>query len=238
WIEVYLTGYGWGPFEFTAGYSNQTIDTTPTTATTTTATESTETTTVESTEEHGTTTRRSRQTTTGFGRHTLSHSKTEATVTTVVEINEDIQVSSFGNLKYIVYAVIFIALTALLIYLRRAVILYLRKQHFTESSRKSRMGYMYEYTEKLLKYLKINRDDMQYTVFAEHVEESLGNIYFSPNEFRKFMNTALKSSFSEYSPENDELKKCLDFTTDFAKEIYMRSNSIEKIYLKIILVLI
>lgn len=240
WIEVYLANYGWVPFEFTAGYSNQTIDTTPTTATTTTTTESTETTTVESTEENGTTTRRSRQTTTGFGRHTLS--KTEATVTTVVEIPEDIQVSSFRNLKYIIYTIIFLVSAILMIYLRRAVILYLRKQHFTEGSRKARMGYMYEYTEKLLKYLKINCDDMQYTVLAEHVEKLLSDVhlnpYFSPNEFREFMNTALKSSFSEYSPEKDELKKSLDFTTDFAKEIYIRSNSIEKIYLKFILVLI
>ncbi|MDE5855349.1 MAG: transglutaminase-like domain-containing protein, partial [Ruminococcus sp.] len=46
WVEVYLNGYGWIPFEFTAGYSNQTIDTTPTTTTATTISPTTETTSV------------------------------------------------------------------------------------------------------------------------------------------------------------------------------------------------
>ena len=45
WTEVYLDGFGWVPFEFTAGYSSNAINTETTTATTT-ATEQTKTTTV------------------------------------------------------------------------------------------------------------------------------------------------------------------------------------------------
>lgn len=239
WIEVYLDGYGWVPFEFTAGYSNQTIDTTPTTTTTSVTTESTETTTVEYTEETQTTTRRNRVTTTTVvGTDIAEYETTVITVTTVAEVTEITQKSTPKAVKYIICTVITITLGALLIYLRRTLILYIRKKHLNDSSRKSRMKYMYSYTEKLLKYLKIKQEDMQYTEFAVHVEEELSRIYFRPNEFREFMDTALKSAFSEYPPENDELKKCLDFTTEFAKEIYIRSDTAHKIYLKIILVII
>lgn len=237
WIEVYMDGYGWVPFEFTAGYSNQTIDTTPATTTTSTATESTETTTVESTDESGTTTRRSRKTTTGGAKQT-AYETTIITVTTVVDVTEITSESTPKPAKYIIYTAIALTLTALLIYLRRVLILYIRKKHFNDGSRKSRMRYMYSYTEKLLKYLKIKQEDMQYNEFSAYVEESLNKVYFRPDEFREFTNTALKSAFSEYPPENDELRKCLDFTERFAKEIYIRSDIAHKIYLKIILVII
>lgn len=235
WIEVYMDGYGWVPFEFTAGYSNQAIDTTPTT---TTVTESTETTTVESTEENGTTTRRNRQTTQDNMTNHTTYKTTVVTVTTVVEVTKITNESTPKSVKYIIYTVIAVIMTTLLIYLRRVLILYIRKKHFSDGSRRSRIAYMYSYTEKLLKYLKIKQEDMQYAEFAVHVEEELSRIYFRPNEFREFMDTALKSTFSEYPPENDELKKCLDFIECFAKEIYIRSDTLKKIYLKIILVLI
>lgn len=235
WIEVYMDGYGWIPFEFTAGYSNQAIDTTPTT---TTATESTETTTVESTEENGTTTRRNHRTTQDNRTNHTTYKTTVVTVTTVVEVTEITNESTPKAVKYIIYTVIAVIMTTLLIYLRRVLILYNRKKHFSNGSRRSRIAYMYSYTEKLLKYLKIKQEDMQYAEFALHVEEELSKIYFRPNEFKEFMDTALKSTFSEYPPENEELKNCLDFTSEFASEIYIRSGTLKKIYLKIILVLI
>lgn len=244
WVEVYLNGYGWVPFEFTAGYSNQTIDTTPTTtATTTTETTSdgTETTTAESSSEqdNNTTTVDSSDTTEMTVPNTDTITVTnETTVAYFTEIPQGTSAGMSKALKYTIYGIITAVGAVLLVFLRRTAVLYIRKKHFTDGSRKSRMGYMYSYTEKLLKYLKIERENMQYTLFAEKVEKSLGKIYFSPDEFREFTDTALKSAFSEYPPNNDELKKCYDFTVKFAGEIYKKSNTIEKIYLKIILVFI
>lgn len=239
WVEVYLNGYGWIPFEFTAGYSNQTIDTTPATTTTTVST-TTETTSVVSSSasaENKTTTQTHNQST---GRTTLSVMQ-NTTTTTATETVQVIPVKNAGIpkvLKYILVSLASVTELAVIIIMRRKLILYIRQKHFKSGSHRKRMAYMYEYAEKLLNYLKISRNDMKYTEFAEHVEKSLGSIYFSPNEFTEFTNIALKSAFSEYPPEKDEIKKCREFTHKFAEDIYIRSNAIEKIYLKIILVLV
>ncbi len=237
WVEVYLNGYGWVPFEFTAGYSNQTIDTTPTT-TVTTISETTETTSIESSEESMTTTHNSERRNT---ERTTSSFIFETTITTVTEIISEIPIENSGIskiLKYILVSISSASAFIIIIILRRKLVIYIRNKHFTSGSYRKRMAYMYEYTEKLLNYLKISRNDMQYAEFSEYIEKTLGGIYFSPNEFTEFTDTALKSAFSEYPPENDELKKCCSFICKFAKKIYDRANIMEKIYLKIILILI
>lgn len=237
WVEVYLNGYGWIPVEFTAGYSNQTIDTTPTT-TETTISETTETTSVESSEETMTTTHNSEIRST---KRTTSYFTRETITTTVTEILPVTPVKNSGIpkiLKYILVSVASISIFAVIIIMRRRLVIYIRYKRFTSGSHRKRMAYMYEYTEKFLNYLKISRDDMQYAGFSEYVEKTLGGIYFSPDEFTEFMDIVLKSAFSEYPPENDELKKCCSFTHRFAEKIYNRANIIEKIYLKIIIVLI
>lgn len=237
WVEVYIDGYGWTPFEFTAGYSSQTIDTTPTTSTTTKG--STETTTTVTADSNQTTTRPNRQTTTDVdGTETPETFITEVTVTTTVETVETVSKEMPKSVKYIINTVLAVALLAVLILARRVLILMLRDKRFNDGTRRSRMAYMYAYSEKLLKYLKIKRDDMQYIAFAEHVEDLLDGKYFSSGEFSEFMNTALKSAFSEYPPENDELKKSAEFVNSFAKKIYESANSVEKIHLRFILVIL
>ena len=237
WVEVYLNGYGWVPFEFTAGYSNQTIDTTPTT-TVTTISETTETTSIESSEESMTTTHNSERRNT---ERTTSSFIPKTTITTVTEIISEIPIENSGIskiLKYILVSISSASAFIIIIILRRKLVIYIRNKHFTSGSRRKRMAYMYEYTEKLLNYLKISRDDMQYAEFSEYIEKTLGGIYFSPDEFTEFTDIALKSAFSEHPPENNELKKCCSFICKFAEKIYDRANIMEKIYLKIILILI
>ncbi len=237
WVEVYMDGYGWVPFEFTAGYSSQTIDTTPTTVATTTG--STETTTTATADSNQTTTHRNRQTTTDIGgTETPETFITEVTVTTVIETVETEPKETSKTVKYVINTFLVTAMLAVLIIARRVLILYFREKHFNDGAHRSRMGYMYAYSGKLLKYLKIKRDDMQYLTFAEHVENSLDGRYFISGEFKDFMNTALKSAFSEYPPENDELKKSAEFVSSFAKKIYAEANPAEKFYLKFILAIL
>ncbi len=240
WIEIYMDGYGWVPFEFTAGYSNQTIDTTPTTTTTTatTSTVSTETTSVELTESNEVTTQENIQITTLSLVPESAYETTVVTVTTVVGGGESIVKHTPKALKYVIYTITAVVLTALLLYIRRLIILFIRRKHFSDGSRKSRMQYIYLYAEKLLKYLKIRQDNMEYAEFSALVENSAGGVYFVNGEFKEFMNIALKSTFSEYPPENDELNKCLKFTRRFAKEIYNKSDTAHRIYMKIVVVII
>ncbi|MCM1133878.1 MAG: transglutaminase-like domain-containing protein, partial [Ruminococcus flavefaciens] len=156
WVEVYIDGYGWIPFEFTAGYSEQTIDTTPATTTTeTTTAESTETTTVESSsEEDSTTTRNNQQTTTPrtvTDNNTTTVAVQETVVTTyVIGITDEPGTALPDSVKHTAYALTAVISAVLLVFLRRKIILYIRTRHFTDGSRRAHMGYIYGYAEKLL----------------------------------------------------------------------------------------
>lgn len=238
WIEVYLDGYGWTPFEFTAGYTNQTIDTTPTTATTVSST-STETTVAESTEDSETTTERNSHTTTHSTTQTETDVVTETTFVTSESGVSHVRVIRIPKaVSYTIYTLLYALLAVLVIYLYRCIMLYVRNSHFTKGSTKSRMKYIYRYAEKLLKYLKSEQNDMNYKDFADFIEKSFSRKYFNENEFSDFMDIALKSTFSELSPDKAEVERCRKFVLEFARKIYDKSNIIQKIYLKIIIIII
>lgn len=59
------------------------------------------------------------------------------------------------------------------IYIRRLIILKLRKKHLTTGSYADRTAYMYKYAKNLLSQLHIEQKDMQYIQFAEFVEYKL-----------------------------------------------------------------
>ncbi|MDE6774837.1 MAG: transglutaminase-like domain-containing protein [Ruminococcus sp.] len=239
WIEVYLNGYGWVPFEFTAGYTEQTIDTTPTTSVTTVITE-TETTAVENSgTESADTTDRPNNTTvqqSGHQQNTTSVTSNAAAFTTgghMTGAGGGFEVPE--SVKNAVYYIIIAVCAAAVIVLRRRIMIAFRKKRFTEGSAAKRAEYMFKYVERIFAYVNIKRDEMQLTEFAEYVESCMGGRYFSEGEFSEFMNTALYAAFSGNSPSDDELGRCMKFADQTAKKIYEKSNVLGKLYLKIIL---
>ena len=240
WIEVYLSGYGWVPFEFTAGYTSQSIDTTPTTEAEI-PTENTETTTApEAQPDPGTT-----------------HDNSPASTTSANEdeaVNTTIPATSPGtglpggigrgggaklpqSVKYVIYSVLTAAALVMLVIIRRTLTLYIRKKRFSEGPAAERAGHMYAYAEKLLGFVKIKRDEMKYLDFAEYTEARCGGVYFPKDSFIEFMDISLRAAFSDIPPEKDELAKCQSFVADMSKRICERTSFVGKIYLKFILCL-
>lgn len=239
WTEVYLDGFGWVPFEFTAGYSSNNINTDTTTPQTET--------TAQSTEFASSTTHTSTAKPTGSSTRRTAHTGTEttsvsATITASGSSAAAAQSENGGGFGTAVRTAIITVLTAistiLLIYLRRCIIIRMRTKRFTSGSVPKRIAYMYEYNEKLLAVLKIKRKSMQYTEFAEFAESKLAPEYFPPGAFSGFMNAALESSFGSSSPNIQTAEEALRFTTAFGSEIYEKSDAITKIYMKFISVLI
>lgn len=235
WAEVYLDGFGWVPFEFTAGYSDMTINTETTTAATT---ETTQTQTTTKAPESSQTSSSKSSTQKATSKTTTA---SEPVKTTTADATPGFK-SGNGTLATITDStgfLVFVGIVAiLLIWLRRYIILKLRNKRFTSGADSKRILHMYEYTEKLLAVLKVRKKDMQYVEFAEYAEGALAPEYFASGEFKSFMNIALKCSFDNSSPDKTAVSEALEFTEAFSKSIYEKSGVFKKFYLKIILVYI
>lgn len=238
WTEVYLDGFGWVPFEFTAGYSSNNINT----GTTMPQTE----TTAQNTEFASSTTHTSTANPTGSSTRRTSRTGTEttaaATSVTVSGTSAAVSASENGGFSSAVRTAIIAVLTVisaiLLIYLRRCIIIRMRTKRFTSGAVPKRIAYMYGYNEKLLAILKIRRASMLYTEFAEFAENKLAPEYFPPGAFAGFMNAALESCFGDISPDIKTAEAALRFTTAFGSAVYEKSGAITKLYMKFISVLI
>jgi len=240
WAEIYLDGFGWVPFEFTEGYSNSNIDTSGTTTSVsdTSHTSETQTTTAKSPSANTKETETTRKTTSA----TESSTTVSVITTTKKSINNSSSNGSFSNFLHsgsgkIISAAAVIILIMLLIFVRRCIIINLRSRRFTKGKNSLRMSYMYDYTEKLLKVLKIYKNDMQYIDFANYAENKLSPEYFASGEFIFFMNCALESNFGNCELSKETLQRAQKFTENFSRIIYSKSNLFKKIYLKFILVL-
>ncbi len=229
WIEVYLSGYGWIPFEFTAGYSEQTIDTSQTTTAVTTDSINTETTTAnQNTAPHhnNTTTRNS----------SATSSSPQTTTSNGSHGNIGGNGSGAGHLRiyYIFTGILSVAAIVLLIIGRRKFIIHMRIKHFSTGANSRRIVYIYEYTDKLLKFINCKRGDKQYMEFAEFVEKNISGIYFEANSYQKLVEVALRNAFSAEPPNDDEIEEFIKFTKEFAENVYNHANIFGKFYLKYI----
>ncbi len=245
WAEIYLDGYGWVPFEFTEGYTQQTIDTSPTTTTTTT-TETTTTTTVET----SVTTEQSEESSEHSSENTANTNKNTETQTTAALTSPDGDGEGGNNgnsamwnlisnvLIQILYFAVFIALILIIIILRRKIIVSTREKNMNQKNQIKSIGCIYDYAIKLLKFKNIETDNMTYTEIARFVEEKYGDVYFESGEFESFINTALISVFSEKTPPKEDVVKSCTLINTIAEKIYNRAKRSEKLYLKYILCLI
>ena len=244
WLEIYLNGYGWVPYEFTAGYSESSIDTTPTTASkesTTTTTTTTQTTSAE--------TSKTKDTSSGETDPATSASSAVSTATTAVTgkttpssvpakhgSGEDSHI--FEELRFILMPLCVLAAAIAAVLIRRALILRSRRKRFTEGDTVKRIRYIYGFAEKLLALENIERGDTSFAQFAEDIDKQLGGKLYPAGGFAMCTDTALKAAFSETPPTAAEIKQCRHFAEEFAKSIYAKSGRLRKIYLRFINVII
>ncbi len=239
WAEVYLDSFGWVPFEFTAGYSRRTIETNTTTTTTSeNTTQTVTTTTVKNTQPTSKNTNRNTAT---RPKNTTTQPPSRVTVTSIVNGGVGSGASGGKNntvIPEIILTVLAVVAVIALVWLRRYLILQKRQKRFTEGNNKARIVAMYNYTEKLLRQLKVKHGNLMYLEYADKIEAEFAGKYFAEGQFRSFMETVLLSSYSESSPDNNKTDKALAFTQKFADKVYNSQNIFRKLYTKIVLALI
>lgn len=241
WAEVYLDGFGWIPFEFTAGYSNLTIDSehpeSVTTAISETSSEITTTTTILSSSSitQSSMTKNSGTSKTGITSGNITSLEiTESTVDSGIIPVPNGNRSIPDSFKKI-FAVI---LVLLLIFARRWIIIGIRSKRLNSDIPEKHVMNNYRYVIKLLKYLDLKQNNLQYSEFADNVEEKLSGEYFKEGCFSSFSGIVLKSAFGNSQPTKDELEFLSAFSKELSGNIYKKSNIFAKIYLKFFSVLI
>ena len=242
WTEVYLDGFGWVPFEFTAGISSSEINTEPTQVTTETVSTDTAITTTSST---GTRTTRAPQSSRSTS--ITSAAKTSSQAQTTEQATKGGYSGGLGKsggqeLPSSVTVTINILLCAiaavLIVLLRRLIGLKLREKRFTTGNHSQRIEYIYTYTEKLLAILGMRNEQGKFTDFADKVEERIGGDYFENGGFKIMTDTALRAAFSKIEPTKDELTLSQVTARSLAENIYKRSGVLKKIRIKYIDILI
>jgi len=242
WAEVYLDGFGWVPFEFTAGYSERSVNGLSGNSSPTGNNEPTDT----SSATAAVTTTSSTATTTAPQRMSGTTTTSPQTVTTAASTgiapSKNVRSGGSGGIpkavRNIIIIISVIALIAAGIILRRLLILKYRNKKFTQGSTRDRIANMYRYCERLLAQVNITNDCLGYKDFAQNAEKLAGGTYFPEGAFNSFMDIALSSAFSSSQPEETKLASCLEFVSDFAVNIYKRSGALRKLSLKYLTVLI
>lgn len=235
WAEVYLDGYGWVPFEFTAGYSdNSTPSDIPEQNT---SSETSTETTMSVSRERRTTSRRQ-----------TAQQQTTATRTTTAVTGIGIVTGTDNNgtgggtfpqsLKNILTVIVTAGLVVLAVWARRKIILDSRTKKFTDGGNSSKTMHMYDYAEKLLATQKLKQEDMNFREFAEKAEKTLGGRIFTDGDFSNFMNVSLKAGFSNDSPTDEEVNFCNSLVSGMSGKIYEQSDFIHRFIMKFVTVLI
>ncbi len=235
WTEIYLDGYGWLPFEFTAGYSDSTAghDEPQTTVTSASAAITTTTVTASSTSS----TKISTSSKTSAAVSTTESTSENTTSAYKAESNGDTGPPGKNDHLFMLIppAVIILALAAIM--LRRLIITRKRARRFTSGSSMRQIGSIYRYAESLLECLDIKNENMRYLDFAEFAEQHIAGNYLTPGSFRKLTEITLRSDFGNTAPDKEELEFSRKTVSELAENIYSRSGVLRKLYLKFIKVI-
>ena len=139
--------------------------------------------------------------------------------------------------KNILKFLLVLILAALIIVLRRYLIIKKREKNFNSGKTPSRVKNIYSYSEKLLASLMLTSENGNYKAFAEEVEKKLAGDYFEAGSFEKLTDIALKACYGQGVPDEDELKMCRKTVEDISAKIYNNASFIQRLRLKFINVL-
>ena len=230
WTEIYIDGFGWVPFEFTAGYSENSIQiggrsvepTQTGTATTTTAAVTSAVTTT---------------TTNGMAASQTTSARVTTLPSTMASTQPSASSDSSGGgipkaAKYIIAVILVIAAMLAAVAIRRRLILDKREKQLNTGNSDKRIQSAYTYTMQLLRYIGISQADMNYTDFAAKVEELIGGDHIKSGSFRRLMEISLSSAFSSTPASDEDIISCIATAKALAASIYNKAGFTEKLSLK------
>lgn len=223
WVEIYVDGAGWIPFEMTPSSTLPEEEPEETTAEETTAPPIAEETTAP------------------------PESATEPSVTTVITENpnqsQQTDIVSVPDLdgeippekkepvsyKWLLWVGI-IALILSAVILRRLIVIRRRDRSFRSKNTNLNIRHMYSYLEALLKFIGMsNTDSLPYLEYADYIEEHLTEYHFDAN-FKTVMKISLAAGFGENTLSEKEEQLMHHFTTALCGKIYSELSAIQKLW--------
>lgn len=223
WIEIYIDGMGWQPFDVTPGgngsqgmvlpESSMTSDTNSQPVTTSPAMPETSTAAVPS-------------------ETTTTAAETTPPVTTEPDNPEELIQKQGGKtsvliriLLTVLVAVAVLALAAYWLIQRRKKAALNRIQEFHQEDYRAAILAIYRYFEKLALWLQVTRPEIpQYEEYVEQVAQRCSGFEFDRNTALKLLNLAEKADFSPHAVQKDEAEAAEKFVQNFASQLYQNNS--------------
>ncbi|MBO7474019.1 MAG: transglutaminase domain-containing protein [Ruminococcus sp.] len=239
WAEIYLDGVGWIPYEFTDGFSEDSIvpgsakKTEPPTTTTTTGS-----TTSSVSKDHNTTSVSSTSSSSGnTSLVTVTTTKAGGVGGILGPSDQRFRSRIPWIIKFCLKLYLLVAILVGILLIRRRIITQFRNKRFTTGNVSSRIIKMYGYAERMLEVLGMQSQNGNYMSFAEEVEKGYAGVYFKDHEFEDFTQIALKTRYGNTVPTEEEADICYKTVKRLSNNLYNRTSLIEKIIIKYIYVL-
>lgn len=244
WTEVYIDGYGWIPFEFTAGFSDNSINNKSEQTTTSqpaTTSSGTKTTTVKITSATSSMTKSSvinssvsaKSSDKSSKTTTPSSSKSKSVMHNITK-KHDI---SNSTALLLIFSIILI-LSAIIIFVRRKLMLIYRFKKLNDANKRNSIINIYNFAILLLKLIGLDIGNSTQLNFAQETDIALIKQNYSCGSFSSLTQTALKCRFSNATPSESEIQNAHDFISKLVQLIYSDANFFRKLYLKFILAII
>lgn len=215
WVEIYIDGYGWYPFEVTSGYG---------------ATRTDETTTFSDTFEESVQTAEQIETVT---QPVTSAAYDLGTTTQHEQITKDNKTVNVNDVFLIV-----IAVTAVIaaVFVRRYIIVSRRKYKFSFSRRNIAAGNIYKHFQKILSYTGIKKGSESYEEFCRRIRKY--SDLFDNDRTDTIINIALKAKFSGQQVTCEEISEAVNAVQTISDIVYKSLKRNKKLVYKYLLCLI
>lgn len=222
WAEIYISNLGWVPFEFTPPSAAALEEAAQTETAANTNSKTTKT----------TISKKTKTTVTKMSSGSNSAKNSSSLSITTNKKTSSSKDSYKGNLKLsiTILFILFILAALAFIILKHFIIINRRKDIFDNSSPKIKITCAYECILKLIEYLEVEKNNMQYLEFAEYAQSRIPDII--DNNFKEVTEIMLKAQMSNIGSEQSEANLVVNYYKTVFNKIYNKSNIFKKMYIK------
>ncbi len=222
WVEVYLDGTGWVPYEFTPGYADGEVP-----------------------EEEKKETKKPKETNAPKETEAkTTPATTKPTTKPTTSVTEQPSTSSVESASVvpkentfkgsititIISIIVLIILSIVFIIMKRKFMLSKMRQGFESDDKNSNIINLYSYITQLLYFTGVENSNMQYFEFADYVEEN--SSLLQKGEMHTIVEYVLKAGLSEHISTLDEVKFILSITKRMVYDVYNNQSWFKKLYMK------
>ena len=220
WVEVYLDGIGWLPYEFTPGYSDGDAPEEETKETK----KAKETSATKKTVEKTTPAAKDSRPTASESKQTSTSKADDAGVAPKKNAFEN----SIGYT--IMLVLLIIMLTVIFIIFKRKIMLSRTYKGFKSDNNNLNIINLYSYITQILAFTGIENNNMQYLDFANYVESN--SIFFKKDEMKTIVNYVLKAGLSEHISSQEEVDFMLSAARKIVYDVYNQQSLSKKLQMK------